>query len=518
MRATPNRSYRFSEAPIWDIQRRYYEEEGLKAWRNDQVPQYITSNPMIAAAYAEMIFGLLQDRARQGALTEPVLIVELGAGAGRFAFHVLVELGRLIGYAGIEVPSYKYVMTDLAMNNVTAWTQHPALQPFIAQGVLDFARFDAVQDTVLELVVSKEIIGPGHLQQPLVIVGNYFFDSIPHELLYVGEGLIYETDVYVEYPEDSESLKPSEWLSRISLSYEHRRAPEYEEESYPYRDVIGVYQEHLEDSHILFPVAGLTCLERLRQLSHAGYLLITADKGDHLLESLTFADPPELILHGSFSFTENFHAFRYVLEQEGALVLFPPHHYKNINIGCFLHMENPAGFAQTRLAYRRFVERYGPDDFFSLKEWVDRRLDTMGMQQILSFWRLGGYDAEFFAQSVKQLSTLLPEAHDEEKLDILRGIEQLWDSYYVMEQRYDVALDAGLLLFEMEMYKESKHFLEISVSEDLEEIVSTVYYCLAICCFELEQDEQALVYTKELLRLEPDHEEALALLAELESV
>ena len=54
--------YRFSEAPIWNIQRKYYEEEGTKAWNNDQVPQYITSNPMIAAAYAEMIFGFLQDR------------------------------------------------------------------------------------------------------------------------------------------------------------------------------------------------------------------------------------------------------------------------------------------------------------------------------------------------------------------------------------------------------------------------------------------------------------------------
>lgn len=48
--------YRFSEAPIWDLQRTYYEELGIKAWNNDQVPQYITSNPMIATAYAEMIF------------------------------------------------------------------------------------------------------------------------------------------------------------------------------------------------------------------------------------------------------------------------------------------------------------------------------------------------------------------------------------------------------------------------------------------------------------------------------
>lgn len=516
--ANEKQRYRFSESPIWNINRKYYEEEGLKAWNNDQVPQYVTCNPLIAAAYAEMIFGLLQDRANKGESSESVQIVELGAGAGRFAFHVLHELCQMIDYAGTTLPPFRYIMTDLAMNNVLAWMKHPALQPFIAKGVLDFGRFDAVHDTALNLMVSEEIIGKGDLKQPLVIVANYFFDNIPHELLYVQEGHIYETDVFVGYPEGSESLKPSELLSQLSLQYEHRRAPEYEQDTYPYRHVIATYQEHLDDSHILFPVAGLICLDRLNQLSQAGFLLITADKGDHLLENCELADPPELILHGSFSFTANYHAIQQVLQQNGALVLFPPQHYKNINVGCMLHMDAPKEYTQTRLAYRRFVERFGPDEFFSLKEWVDRNLESMELQQILSFWRLGGYDAEFFVQSTKRVSSLLQDASDEEMEDILRGIQILWSSYYVMEQRYDIALEAGLLLFEMEMYEESKRFLETSVQEDPEEIVSTVYYCLAICCFELELEEDALNYLRELLKLEPDHEEALALIESIESV
>lgn len=509
--------YRFSEAPIWNIQREYYEQEGLKAWNNDQVPQYITCNPMIAAAYAEMIFGFLQDRANKEPSSEPVHIVEIGAGAGRFAFHVLHELCQLIDFAGITLPSFRYIMTDLAMNNVLAWRAHPALQAFIAKGILDFARFDAVHDTVLNLVVSDETIRSGDLKQPVVIVANYFFDSIPQELLYVGEGQIYEADVFIEYPNRMDSLKPSELLDQISLHYKHRRAPEYEQETYPYRDVIAVYQEQLEDSHILFPVAGLTCLERLNQLSQEGFLLLTADKGDHLLENWKFAEPPELILHGgSFSLTANYHAIQQVLERNGALVLFPPHHYKNINVGCMINTDTPMDYFQTRLAYRRFMERFGPDEFFSLKEWVDLHLDSMGLQQILSFWRLGGYDAEFFIQSTKQVSRLLANANDEEKQDLVRGIQLMWSSYYVMEQRYDLALEAGLLLFEMEMYGDSKRFLEISVSEDQEKIVSTVYYCLAICCFELELEEDALNYIRLLLKQEPDHEEALALLQSFE--
>jgi len=505
--------YRYSESPIWQLQRDYYEELGLNAWRNDQVPQYITSNPMIAAAYAEMIFGFLQDRAGKGEAEEPVYIVELGAGAGRFAFHVVQELCRLREYAELELPPFRYIMTDLAMSNVLAWREHPALQSFIAEGLLDFAQFDAFQDSELHLMVAGESIRQGQLKQPLMLVANYFFDGIPQELLYIGGGQIYETDVIIDAPEGTKRQKPSEALKRLSLQYEHRRAPEYEEESYPYRDVIAVYQEELEDSHILFPTSGLLCLERLNKLSQGGFVLITADKGDHLLDNWKFAEPPEIILHGSFSLTANFHAFQYVYEQQGAEALFPPHHYKNINVGCLIHLDQPKSYAHTRLAYRRSVARFGPDDFFSLKESVDRHIGSMGMQQILGFWRLGGYDAEFFIQSAKRISALLPDANDEEKEDIRFGINLMWSSFYVMAQRYDLALDAGLILFEMDMYEEAKQFLETSVAADTDAIVPTVYYCLAICCFELEMDEEGLDYTRKLLEAEPDNEEALALLS-----
>ncbi|MBY0162641.1 tetratricopeptide repeat protein [Cytobacillus firmus] len=504
--------FRFSEAPIWELQRTYYEELGMKAWNNDQVPQYITSNPMIATAYAEMIFGFLRDRADRGDIIEPVTILELGAGAGRLGYHVLHKLCELRDDTGIALPPFRYVMTDLPLKNVTAWQQHPAMQSYIEQGLLDFGRFDAVHDTELNLVVSKNTIHPGDLKQPLLIVANYFFDGIPQELIYVGEGKIYESDVVIEFPEQHHKLKPAEALERMKLAYEHRREPRYEKDTYPYRDVIAHYQQELEDSHILFPEVGLNCLERLNRLSTSGFMLLTADKGDHRIDNWKFAEPPQLIYHGSFSLTANYHALQHVFEQRGALAMFPTQHYKNINVGCILMLEAPASYANTRLAYRQFIERFGPDEFFSMKEWVDRNIESMGLQQILSFWRLGGYDAEFFIQSAKRISNLLPEANDEEMLDIRAGIFKMWSSYYVMEQRYDLALDAGLVLFEMDMYEEAKFFLKESVDTDDDEPVPTVLYCLAICCYELGLDEEALEYTREALVLEPDHEEALALL------
>jgi len=511
MAPTERQTYRFSEAPIWDLQRAYYEQLGLKAWNNDQVPQYITSNPMIGTVYADLIFSFLQDRASLGETQETVTLVELGAGAGRLAYHVLYELNRLIAYAGIALPPFRYVMTDLALKNVEGWRRHPAFAPFIEQGMLDFATFDAERDTALKLIVSGETIAPGDLGQPLLVVANYFFDGIPQELIYVGDGLIYECDVVVGQAEAEAGGTPSEMLGRMTLEYEHRRAPRYEEDQFPYRDVIALYRQELEDSHVLFPEIGLRCLERLGRLSQGGFALITADKGDHRLDNWRFSDPPQLVHHGSISLTANYHAIQHVFESRGAQTLFTDHHYKNINVACILMLDSPQRYANTRLAYRRGVARFGPDDFFSLKLWADRELESMRLQQILAFWRLGGYDAEWFIQSAKRISDLLADASDEEKLDLRTGIYAMWHSFYVMPQRYDLALDAGLILFEMDMYEDAKPLLEASAAAD-DDPVSTVYFCLAICCLELGYEEEAKTHLQKALDLEPGHEEALTLL------
>ncbi|CQR58371.1 tetratricopeptide repeat protein [Paenibacillus riograndensis] len=507
--------YRFSEAPIWELQRKYYEELGMQAWKNDQVPQYITSNPMIGTSYAEMIFGFLQDRAGMGHTTEPVIILELGAGAGRLAFHVLQKLCELVDYAGLPLPPFTYVMSDLPWKNITGWQQHPGLIPFVEQGILDFARFDAVADTELHLIESGRVITPGMLAQPLMVIANYFFDSIPQELLYVDEGKIYECEVSLQYPEQSDTMGPSEVLRDLIPEYHYRRAAGYEEKFYPYREVIAFYQEKLEDSHVLFPAAALECMERLSALSGSGFLLLTADKGDHRLENWEFAEPPKLIHHGSISLTANYHALVCYFEQKGALASFTEHHYKNLNVGCIFMLEEPLRHVQARLAYRRFIERFGPDDFFSLKLWIDQNYDTIGLQQILGFWRLGGYDAELFIQSAERISGLLEDASDEEILDLKLGIDRMWTGFYPMPQKYDLALDSGLLLFEMGLYEDSRRFLTQSLRETEDEPVVTVLYCLAICSYELEDLEAALEYTRQALVLEPEHEEALDLLAAL---
>ncbi|OBZ07746.1 SAM-dependent methyltransferase [Bacillus sp. FJAT-26390] len=503
--------YRFSEAPIWELQRAYFEEQGIEAWQNEEVPQYITNNPVIATAYAEIIFGFLQDRARLGNAGEPVTILELGAGSGRLAYYVLKALTELIDYAGIELPPFRYVLSDLPVKNVAYWQQHPSLQPFVQQGILDFAKLDAVQDSELHLTQSGDTIRRASLKQPLLLVANYFFDSIPQQLIYVDEGSIFECRVSFPLMAEDEAAAEPDMLWKMVPEYHYRRAAEYEEESYRYKAVLELYKQQLEDSHILFPEIGMDCLERLGGLSQEGFVLLTADKGDHRLDNWAFAEPPKLIHHGSFSLTANYHAIEKAFEQKGALSHFTEHHYKNLNVGCILMLQNPLGYAQTRLAYRRFVDRFGPDDFFSMKLWFDEHLDQMELSQIIAFWRLSLYDSQLFLQSAKRMLLLLSEAGDEEAEDLRQGIYRMWDGYYPMNEKHDLALDCGMLLYQLELYEDARIFIERSLKDN--EGTAETLYSMAICCYETGSEAEASEFARFALALEPEHEEAKALLA-----
>src|SRR5579859_6270068 len=174
------RHQNFSRSLLWEVQRRYFSESGIDAWKREQVPDYVTSNPVVARCYAEMVlacwldFQRLMPQDEKG--TEPFFLCELGAGSGRFAYHLLLQLTRLCEEARMPPGTFRYVLTDFTQRNLDFWRHHPCFQPFFASGMLDLALFDATQTEQLVLQVSCQRIGTGSLVRPLVVIANYFFD------------------------------------------------------------------------------------------------------------------------------------------------------------------------------------------------------------------------------------------------------------------------------------------------------------------------------------------------------
>src|SRR5713226_5804863 len=134
-----------AQSLVWRLQRTFYGDQGIAAWSRSHVPQSVTTSPIIARAYARIVFGFWRDIKSSLDPSQPVYFVELGAGSGRFAYRFLKAFTALLEGSTDAHQRFVYVMTDASAPIVEFWRHNPRLRPFVDAGVLDFAHFDVLE-------------------------------------------------------------------------------------------------------------------------------------------------------------------------------------------------------------------------------------------------------------------------------------------------------------------------------------------------------------------------------------
>jgi tetratricopeptide (TPR) repeat protein len=503
----------FSRSYIWDLQRRYFAERGIDAWRQDEVPHYVSSNPTLANSYAQIVHSFWRDRQRLGPCAEPLTLCELGAGSGRLAFHILQRLAHLCQEAGVPLASFRYVLTDASQGNLDFWREHHRFRPFFERGVLDIALFDVSRSDRLDLQLRRETIAPGSLRHPLVVIANYLFDSVPQDLYYVDEGRCEQCLVSLSIDRDPQALDAAELLANLRCHYKTRpldKAP-YAEPGL--RKLLEDYQRTLSDAHLLFPATSLRCLQRLKALSREGLLVLSADKGDHRLSSLQGTLPPALVRHGSFSLNVNYHAFKSFCEQSGGMALFPDHPHRSVDVSCLLMLDGAASHVETQRAYRRHVQDLSPDDFFTIVQHAQKHAAKMTVQDILAYLRLSLYDSHQLAHYLPRLTELAPKFDQDERQAVRDAVDRAWDLYYPLGEALDLAGEIACLLYEMDDYGGALTFFRHSI--EIYGPNATALFNIAVCYHMLGQRERTEPLLRRVLKLDPDHEAARELLAEI---
>jgi tetratricopeptide (TPR) repeat protein len=511
-----------SRSLLWQLQRRYFEQQGLEAWRQGTVPHYITSNPFIANAYSKVVFGFLRDCATAAAdppnpafppldLSQPIYLLELGAGSGRFAYHFLKKFLPFFTHSTLRHLPIRYVMSDFAEQTVKGWLAHPYLRPFVEQGYLDFARFDAEQDETIHLHVSGETLAPDTLRNPLLVLANYFFDGIPQDAFYVKDGRLRESQVRLLVPqtEAEADLNDPALLERVKMAYQRRpvNPPYYHDPDLD--EILFSYPLLLDDTAVMFPCSGIRCIRRLRHLANGRLLLLSGDKGYHHLDLLFGRQEPGISFHGSFSLMVNYHSLgRYVLN-EGGQVLHISRRHVNLDVAAFLFGELPGGYAETKLAFDQAIEQAGPDDFFTFKKGIEPHYNELTLEQALAHLRLSGWDATIFLGCLPVLLDNAPSATPALRQDLRQAIHNVWDTYFPMGEVMDVAFYMGAMLHGMAFFEEALYFFE--ESQRLYGRDARALYNMALCHYGLKSWEVALDYCRQTLALDPEFEQAAKL-------
>lgn len=499
---------RLSQSGLWERQREYYHEVGIGAWNTETVPHYITNNPVIANAYADLIAAHLDDLERAGQLDleKPVHVVEMGGGSGRFAFLVMRRLEALSRVLPVKV---RYVLTDFTTTNLQHWREHPSLAPFLADGRLDLARFDVENDSVLDLEISgDQINGSGN---PVFFLANYLFDTLTQDCFSIEAGVLREAIPDISYQE-----------ADATVEYTHHPASERPYERADYDVILEEYRTRLGDTTFLFPVGPLRCLENLTRIAGDRACLIAADKSWSHWEELIGEVDSSLVAHGlSFSMTVNFHAMGMWWEGRGGQAFHTSPRDSMLQISCFCLGLPEAGLARTVRAFDEKMDQHGPLDFFNLKTAIGECVSKTNFRLCLELMRMSAWDPEVLFEVAESLSAVkIEEISILNKREMFLALTRTWANYYHIGETRDIPFEVARALFRMEYYEHSAAFYETSTR--LFGPHKMTYYNMGLCnynlrrldrakeCFEksLELDSGYGVARDWLLRLGPEIEES----------
>lgn len=471
-----------SKSVLWELQKKAYCQFGPAAWQAKNVPFYLTSNPLIARHYAQIVVGFFRDclTLRQSLsidLKKPFYILDLGAGTGRFAYLFLNELFEML--ANLKMPfRICYVMTDIVEANIEFWKKHSYFKSFLKEGFLDFAYYDHTdKKNGLDLVYSGNKLTADVLRNPLLVIANYFFDTIPHDIFCVKGHVLYEGRISLSYKKTKESKILSTTDPSIIPHIIHHveyfpveSTEPFDIEDPEYSKILKSYAQEYENvPYFLFPVGAFQVIRFLRGLSNDRMLFLTGDQGitsdKQLLEDIPF-----FAKHDSFSISVNYHAIQaYYKQTKGFCLLTSSSDHKMVHmaaVSCFGKTE----FPELREAFRLTLATFEPQDYFKIvetafNEWKDSNLEFM-----IKLIKLGVWDPINFNLFFSRIREKLPSASEKEREELITAIHQCWKKFFpIHKDEGAFVINLGVLLYEMKQYDEAIQYFQYALNLGYEE-------------------------------------------------
>jgi hypothetical protein len=240
-----------ADSELWTRQAGVYDALGMRAWSEGTVPWRATTCPLLADVEAELI-------AAFSAEVGPVTIIDVGAGTGRLAFHLVPALAD----RGLTP---HLILTDVAPSNLEALARQPQLASLAAAGRLSFEAFDALAPRPL-------------VSGPVVLLAHYLFDTLPHAAFRRRGALTFEGLVDVDTEPWTWAFEPGPLPSCL---------------------------EGRGDGTFLVPIGAARALAAWRQAFDGPLLVLAADKG---VAPRSAEELPQLARHGSVSAGVDFEA------------------------------------------------------------------------------------------------------------------------------------------------------------------------------------------------------------------
>jgi hypothetical protein len=496
-----------SQSMVWRLQRTFYGDQGIAAWSQSRVPHAVTTSPNIARAYARVVLGFLRDAQTLLDPSQPVYIVELGAGSGRFAYRFLKAFTGLLDDAA-RTFHVVYVMTDASTSVLDFWRDNSRLRPFIDDGLLDFARFDLMELSPLELLNTRSTLRVGEVANPVVLIGNYIFDSIPQDSFTVKGGQLFANLVTVSASAPELNLTAPDSRVRISITFDTDTVPTDGPTEDPLvQEILHNYRQRLDSTTLMVPSAALACVRYFHDLGGGRGLCLIGDFGDTHEDELRSHGPPGFGAGGGFWLPVNFHMLGEYARSLGGHARHPRSRHLSLNISMLLFGSRSIGSTEAELAYSDVIDHQGPDELSVMIRAVAEQMPTLKFEVVLALLRATGWDSEYLGRCVPFLIETLPTAEDRLRADLLQGIYLAWEQYYPIGEADDVPFGLGALLYTLGQFPEALAFFERSLEQFGEDPRTTLN--IALTLYRMQRLSESLVWFDRTLALDASNERAI---------
>jgi tetratricopeptide (TPR) repeat protein len=493
----------------------YYRNLGPEAF--EFIPFGITNNPIIADVYSELVLSFLLDYLPHLDPKEPIYIMELATGVGSFSFYFIKHLMEKITYfSALRSFQIRFVMTDLPESNVAFWERNEALQFYVDNGVLDFAVYRPDTDKSFTLRKSGQTVTEGSIRNPLIVMNNYFFDSMKTHAFHVKDGQLFEirytfyrdlTQVSPDSPVKLADLKSSQELKPVSGDYF---------DNPKLNRILKDYCEQCPEARIIFPTNGINVIQHLEALCNSSLVILGSDKGFNNKNFMQRnAEEIEMVIHAdAFSFMVNFDALRrYFIHSGGQCFLTQDRYLSLETIMGFILKEPQTPLERTYYYFReKVVKQNIIDNYFRLRSFFDadahdptKRDPDEIIDDFIGLLKLFHYDPILFGRN-RQILTKAMLKRDPQPDDAVHDmLTEVRKNIYPIHVGTNQFLPIGLVYTDIWSFTDAIDTIEQAIRVYGPE--ADLFYYLGYACEGLGALEDALeAYESSLELVSPDRE------------
>lgn len=459
-----------SNSILWQRMHEYYAHLGTEVWEEEVVPQQITNNTYLANNYAKLIIAQIQDYIlADGKPSDdsPFYILEIGAGHGRLSFYLLENLRQAFAVFGWPTKWLKYIMTDISEKSLETWQAHHALKPFMDEGLLDVAVYNASKDTEIKLAISGEHIKAHTISKPLFVIGNYIFDTLAHDAFQVINHQMHEVELVIKNQDKIEKGELKDYFKDAEYAFiKHPISTNYYDKNPILNQILQAYETECENAAFLMPIGAFQCIENFKQFTQGPVMFLVSDKGVTDKELFEDEEDPDISFHGSVSMMVNFDALRRYTELCDGKSLLMGDKGAGFQVANFIFHANYQ-IPNTTYAFTNSLSCFSPQDLFDICYIDDEPITTFKtVESIVNILNLAEWDPNIFYDYHEQIIEKLENAETTINLQqsILNGLDRAWRYFFKLEKSQDLPFAIGSTLYNLGFNEKAIEFYQHSLA------------------------------------------------------